>query len=64
MCISDRTYTSPASTLEDVCEHVVHAARSGDAIVLMSNGEFGRLHNDILDRLEKAPEDPADITGL
>ena len=52
-----------ASTLEDVCEHVVDTARSGDVIVLMSNGEFGRLHNDILARLEKAPEDPSDITG-
>ncbi|HIC56243.1 MAG TPA: UDP-N-acetylmuramate:L-alanyl-gamma-D-glutamyl-meso-diaminopimelate ligase [Acidobacteria bacterium] len=52
-----------ASTLEDVCEHVVDTAQSGDVIVLMSNGEFGRLHNDILARLEKAPEDPSDITG-
>jgi UDP-N-acetylmuramate-alanine ligase len=46
-----------------VCEHVVDTAQSGDVIVLMSNGEFGRLHNDILARLEKAPEDPSDITG-
>ena len=52
-----------ASSLQDVCEHVVDTSRRGDVVVLMSNGEFGGLHSEILDRLGTSAENPSDITG-
>ena len=52
-----------ASSLQDVCEHVVDTSRRGDVVVLMSNGEFGGLHSEILDRLGTSSENPSDITG-
>ena len=52
-----------ASSLQDVCEHIVDTSRRGDVVVLMSNGEFGSLHSEILDRLETSSENLSDITG-
>ena len=52
-----------ASSLQDVGEHIVDTSRRGDVVVLMSNGEFGSLHSEILDRLETSSENLSDITG-
>ncbi|MEE3203219.1 MAG: UDP-N-acetylmuramate:L-alanyl-gamma-D-glutamyl-meso-diaminopimelate ligase [Acidobacteriota bacterium] len=52
-----------ASTLQDVCEHVVDSSESGDVVVLMSNGEFGRLHSEILGRLGNTLEQSSDSAG-
>jgi len=52
-----------ASTLQDVCEHVVDSSESGDVVVLMSNGEFGRLHSEILGRLGSTLEQSSDSPG-
>ena len=52
-----------ASTLQDVCEHVVDSSESGDVVVLMSNGEFGRLHSEILGRLGNTLEQSSDSPG-
>lgn len=50
------------SSLQDVCEHVVDTSKHGDVIVLMSNGEFGGLHNEILGRLEGSSGSTSDIS--
>ena len=55
------TLAYAASSLQDVCEHVVETSKRGDVIVLMSNGEFGGLHNKILGRLEATSENTSDI---
>jgi len=55
------TLAYAASSLQDVCEHVVETSKRGDVIVLMSNGEFGGLHNKILGRLEATSENTPDI---
>ena len=40
-----------ADTLEGVSDLIVDTAAAGDVVVLMSNGDFGRLHDAILERL-------------
>ena len=52
-----------ASSLQDVCEHILDTSKPGDVVVLMSNGEFGALHSEILGRLEISSENTSDITG-
>ncbi len=47
----------PASLSEDIdalARQVAAAARSGDRIVIMSNGSFGGIHHRLLEELEKA----------
>ena len=52
-----------ASTLQDVCEHIVGTSESGDVVVLMSNGEFGGLHSEILGRIQNTRENSSDSSG-
>lgn len=47
--------TNPASiarTLEDIITHIVNEAGEGDAVVIMSNGGFGGLHQKLLAALK------------
>lgn len=41
-----------ANGIEDLIELILSQARSGDHIVIMSNGGFGNIHNKLLARLE------------
>jgi len=42
--------------LESLCQAVIKEARSGDVLVLMSNGSFGGLHQKLLVELDKRVE--------
>ena len=52
-----------ASTIQEVCEHVVDTSESRDVVVLMSNGDFGGLHNQILERLRTTLEQSSGSAG-
>jgi UDP-N-acetylmuramate: L-alanyl-gamma-D-glutamyl-meso-diaminopimelate ligase len=45
------------AALDALAEAIVHAARAGDQILVMSNGSFGGLHARLLDRLAPARGD-------
>ncbi|MBK1703089.1 UDP-N-acetylmuramate:L-alanyl-gamma-D-glutamyl-meso-diaminopimelate ligase [Halochromatium glycolicum] len=47
--LGDRLYVG--STLEEVLGAVIAAAGPGDQVLVMSNGGFGGIHEDLLDRL-------------
>jgi UDP-N-acetylmuramate: L-alanyl-gamma-D-glutamyl-meso-diaminopimelate ligase len=40
-----------SATLEALIEQVVQEARPGDRVLIMSNGDFGGVHQKLLDRL-------------
>ena len=52
-----------ASRIQEVCEHVVDTSESRDVVVLMSNGDFGGLHNQILERLRTTLEQSSGSAG-
>jgi UDP-N-acetylmuramate: L-alanyl-gamma-D-glutamyl-meso-diaminopimelate ligase len=43
-----------ADNIEQLVQHVTAAARPGDHIVCMSNGGFGGVHTQLLERLRAA----------
>jgi UDP-N-acetylmuramate: L-alanyl-gamma-D-glutamyl-meso-diaminopimelate ligase len=45
--------------VDDIVTHVVHAARGGDIILIMSNGGFGGIHGKIIAALEGRASEPA-----
>ncbi|MDH5323859.1 MAG: UDP-N-acetylmuramate:L-alanyl-gamma-D-glutamyl-meso-diaminopimelate ligase [Gammaproteobacteria bacterium] len=41
------------NSIESIIEHIVESAKSGDQVLIMSNGGFGGLHKKLLQRLEQ-----------
>tara|TARA_B100000029_G_C17594300_1_gene963577 strand:- start:1123 stop:2538 length:1416 start_codon:yes stop_codon:yes gene_type:complete len=54
------THAYAASDLQDLCKHIVETSERGDVVVLMSNGDFGSLHDEILGQLAHKLEDTSD----
>ena len=50
-----------ADSLDDIVGAIVRAHRTGDLVVLMSNGGFGGIHQKLLRALEGAGPGPADV---
>jgi UDP-N-acetylmuramate: L-alanyl-gamma-D-glutamyl-meso-diaminopimelate ligase len=45
-----------AGSIDDIVAEIVRRRRSGDLVVLMSNGGFGGIHKKLLQALAVAPE--------
>jgi UDP-N-acetylmuramate: L-alanyl-gamma-D-glutamyl-meso-diaminopimelate ligase len=55
--LGERVHTT--SDLNELIDAIVGGARSGDHIVIMSNGGFGGIHDKLLARLSRAPSPSA-----
>jgi UDP-N-acetylmuramate: L-alanyl-gamma-D-glutamyl-meso-diaminopimelate ligase len=49
--LAANTAVQVVADMEDLIQTVVHDTRPGDHIVIMSNGDFGHIHDRIADRL-------------